>query len=566
MEKREQIQDELDKHYDDYKRFNRKQKVGIMKCLKKTRREILKLERKQKQGNKKSIITQFKTGIPPLHSKVSDQKYLDTSDFDDVYWRSVPSRVAMTGRIEKYFTEPSMKWRTDAFAVKARELVRNELSLVRKAKVLSVVQGWRTLPRDTSPGLPLTRYAGNMKKRDCGEMTIAYCRKVIWLTRYGWGDYRFPPCVSAARLQLCKKPKNKPRLVWVYPMCVSIFESIFSVPITNAWKTNALFSWHVNWLRGAGPELASSVNKTDGATFGVDFSGFDTKPSTEAIDWAFSIIRENLNFHKPWHARLFHAVKYYFKNTPILMYNRLYLKKDKVPSGSGFTQLVDSLICAYLNADIVLRLHSTYNPRFELNEVKCLIDVTELMKILGDDSLVKLKGIGLRYNAGVEISEMFDTLHDMTAHPEKGFVLPTGAREEDEAVDFLGKQIWSERDFDIDKSLLKAQIYIPEDKDENPGDVMTRLVGLAWSCGTSWEKFDYLHSKWIEIKEKYPHVEPSPWKIDMRRYFRYVEDIKLPPPEFPTYGRILKRYTKASMPLPTYKSHGTTSSISSDDD
>lgn len=547
-------------------RLSRRQKLRMQRLLYDLRKEQLHME----QHGLFEKECKYKTGLPTIHSKVTDQKFLDTSDYSGKYWRSVPNRSAMTERITDYFTEEPMFWKTDVRATAARTLVEREILLPRKVIPLSLRKAYESLPRDTSPGFPYSRFT-DYKKRDIKGPTVEYCQRVINHTKHGWKDFRFPPCELASRLALCEVPKNKPRAVWVYPICVSLFEAVFSVPLAAAMKGNPLFAWHVNWLGGAGPFLFKETHDGIGATLGKDFSHLDRSLIDKAINWAFSVLRKNVMFTKPWHPRLWHAVKKYFINTHILAYGKHYRTEHGVPSGSGFTQLIDTLVTAYLMVDTCLYLATIRGGPALLNldkEGRCtlLSQFCRLAKFLGDDSLIKLL-FGLLAEDNKRISEYLKLRHNMEAHPEKGFFCATGIPDyaaagngdsflpdEDHATpqttEFLGKALISSQVMVISTDLVKAQVYIPEHIDQTPGDVLTRLVGVAWSCGTSVKHYDWLLSKWNEIKKKYPKSVPVPWGKNERRYFKYVEGMeKMPPNVFPSHNEIFERYVQSRKPL-----------------
>lgn len=509
------------------------------------------------------VRTNYKTGIQPLHTRLRDQQFLDTSDYSgdkQTHWRSVPSRSAMLAKIDD-LNEGHFLWRTDRRATTARELVRRELEIRQDEKLLtplSLEKAYETLPRDTSPGMPLTRFT-NFKKRDLESNTIHVCKTIIRQTMHGWGDYRFPPCILASRLQLCKVGENKPRMVWVYPVVVSLFEQCFAVPLVTHWKKSPVFAWHVNYLRGALPGFVRQLrDPSGGANFGVDFSHFDRSVVDKAIVWAFGLCKSMFKMTMQWHHRVWNAVVKFFIYTPMLAYEWLIMTCHSVPSGSSFTQIIDTLVDFYLITDTVLAFAEkrfvSARPGFDIRNIRTLSEIVKLMKLLGDDSIVKLH-FGLLSSDEVAIIEYMKDRHNADSHPSKGFFSPAGYFNDpgaeptvevqpvnSENPEFLGKTIVSERDCTINFDILKAQCYIPESKDTCPGDVATRIVGLAWSHGTFQRYHIYLESKWKELHNSYPELTPTPWKRDFIRFFKYVEGVSPPPTCFPKYNEIVDRY------------------------
>lgn len=474
----------------------------------------------------------------------------------------------MLEKLELIGTRP-MKWVDDELSRKARELVTHELTTPVTGRLvpLSLPAAFDTLPRDTSPGLPLARFT-DLKKRDVKLNTLHVANTIIRQTMHGWKDYRFPPALLASRCQLCPVNKNKPRIVWVYPIIVSLFEQCFAVPLVKAWKKTGLFAWNVNFLRGATPKLWKEISALPGAgLFGDDVSHYDESLIQEAIHWAFGICRMQFRFTKKWHSRVWTAIVKFFTETPILAYEWLWMTFESVPSGSGFTQIIDTLVLAYLQADRALALFkkngfaSIAHIR-NVDEIKSLSDILVVLKLLGDDSLQKLR-FPLHASDREWLAAYFVNRHGIEAHPDKGFFSAGGNTQplierfyhqmNDNSLitdplcpEFLGKSIVSGKNLTIETDLLLAQIYLPESNDTCAGDVATRLVGLAWSNGTSEHHWDILKSKWDELHDSFPDVQPSPWKRDFIRFFKYVEGVNLPPNQFPSFKLIADRYRTGS--------------------
>jgi len=278
---------------------------------------------------------------------------------------------------------------------------------------------------------------------------------------------------------------------------------------------------------------------------------------------AFSELRKLIRFTKPWHGRLWHAVKLYFKRTHILAYGAHHRTEGGVPSGSGFTQLVDTLVTAYLMTDCVLFLAKkrigSGPSTVDWDGITLLSEFCIVAKFLGDDSLLKLR-FGLLTEDNKILSMYLKLRHNIDAHPEKGFFCARGVPsynaigsgddfipDEDhstsETTEFLGKNLLGYGVLVIPTDLLLGQIYIPEKIDTSPDEVLTRIVGLAWSCGTSRKHYMILNSKWNEIKRRFPNSTPAPWSKNDKRYFRYVEGLEtMPPNTFPDHATIHKRY------------------------
>lgn len=105
---------------------------------------------------------------------------------------------------------------------------------------------------------------------------------------------------------------------------------------------------------------------------GLDISKFDSSVQPWLIDASFNILEQNINFTGYMEYASWCYTNYFFKNRPIVMPDgRMWLKRLGVPSGSFYTQLIDSvansIVCAYTQLKIYHRTFKT--------------------KVLGDNSL-----------------------------------------------------------------------------------------------------------------------------------------------------------------------------------
>lgn len=183
------------------------------------------------------------------------------------------------------------------------------------------------------------------------------------------------PCVAFKRTQA----GNKTRLVWGYPLEMTIMESRFARPLIDVFKkrrTPMAFGLPKVEL---GTYIHRYVVDEPGSIVALDYSKFDSTISKTMIRAAFRILstwftkeeREVFGWKR---------VVNYFIHTPIVMPDgHLYkVKHHGVPSGSYFTQLIDSIV----NIAICFALSSRFG--FVLN-VKHLF-------VLGDDVLMNIRG------------------------------------------------------------------------------------------------------------------------------------------------------------------------------
>lgn len=155
-------------------------------------------------------------------------------------------------------------------------------------------------------------------------------------------DQRAPdPCVAFHRVQHGTEGP-KVRLVWGFPLSMTLVESRFARPLIQWFQHNRTpmaFGFHRHELAARLLRVSNS-----GVRFGLDFSGFDSSIHPRLIDDAFRILRTHFDLDERMD-KAWRKVVWYFIHTPILMPDGfVYQKHHGVPSGSYFTQLVDSVV------------------------------------------------------------------------------------------------------------------------------------------------------------------------------------------------------------------------------
>lgn len=148
------------------------------------------------------------------------------------------------------------------------------------------------------------------------------------------------PCIAYKRTQ----ENEKTRLVWGYPLEMTMVEAQFARPLIDKFlsmRTPLAFGLKKNTL---GAFLDNHVSHFK-YQYAIDYSKFDSSINAKLIHIAFDILKtwfeeDDLDKHG-WE-----QVVKYFITTPIVMPDKnLYTgKRHGVPSGSYFTQLIDSIV------------------------------------------------------------------------------------------------------------------------------------------------------------------------------------------------------------------------------
>lgn len=187
------------------------------------------------------------------------------------------------------------------------------------------------------------------------------------------------PCLAGMRTQR----KEKTRLVWMYPLEMTIIEAIVARPLINYFKGIE----HVMSFGDYSHETGMRMRKSCGSSkyfYSIDQSQFDSCVGPLFIQYAFNAFRTWFNLDdKVWDdvtvGDIFSVVEKYFITTPIVMPSdneypiMITGKRGGVPSGSYFTQLVDS----FTNVALLMACSSKFG--LNLNESNIFV--------LGDDGL-----------------------------------------------------------------------------------------------------------------------------------------------------------------------------------
>jgi len=182
------------------------------------------------------------------------------------------------------------------------------------------------------------------------------------------------PCLAGKRCQR----GNKTRLVWMYPMEMTLMEARFARPlIDNLLDRRTTMAFGMKKFE-IGALVDSICYHTDGTPVALDYSKFDSTIPSYLIKQAFKIIATWFTEEDKKEFG-FEIVEKYFLNTPIVMIDgKLYTgKKHGVPSGSYFTQIVDSIV----NTILIGAMSSKF---------KWGIQWTKFL-VLGDDVIMNVK-------------------------------------------------------------------------------------------------------------------------------------------------------------------------------
>jgi hypothetical protein len=321
---------------------------------------------------------------------------------------------------------------------------------------------------------------------------------------------RFAPCMAGARGHMSTTEVAKTRLVWVYPaemLCIEglfapiIYEDLATLPDGPLMLGRGSQRLYTEWL----------CNYKEGEKLhGLDFSGFDTHVPAWLIHVAFDILKRCLDWEydgttphtrkgKQKLSNLWNAVKWYFINTPILMPDgRMFRKHHGVPSGSFFTQLIDSVV-NYILVKYVTRMQN--------------LEVRNL-KVLGDDSQFRSP-----FSLDLESAQRDCDAVSMQLGVEK-----CELTEDPTQFKSLGMRYKDGHGYREDDEWYKFALY-PEQPPQDLGTSMSRLVGL-WLGGGMFSKafcefFSYFQSC-------YPVPDRGEFSKSQRRWLELLHGGRAP--------------------------------------
>lgn len=365
------------------------------------------------------------------------------------------------------------------------------------------------------------------KKQDSISVGIASAKRIL-------DRVKVPePCIAFHRTQF----NQKTRLIWGYPLSVNLLEGLFARPLIDRFK--GAYSPMIFGLQdGAiGVRLNSSSNRAKWA-YSLDMSSFDSSVSSELIDIAFDIIATwfNLDAIEPESGQsygyILHRVREYFKKTPIVMPDqRLYVGKNHgVPSGSYFTQFVDSVVnCIFCGA---------VSGRFHLNVS------SDDIYILGDDLL-------MWSDHRVDLDEISDYGYRILGIHVHGSE-KSEVTHWNEPVHFLGR-IWVHCLPTDNEDKVIARLVFPERFRKYPDDpskahklARQMIVNMASTFEVGWqialkcygdhleprrsefivESYEVLESAWYESNGKYHETSLSGYALYKKKYATPFSPVK----------------------------------------
>lgn len=292
--------------------------------------------------------------------------------------------------------------------------------------------------------------------------------------------FRYHPDLAWTRTQLGTVEDPKIRNVWGKSFDNIILEGITAAPLIDAYRmSNTPMPVGINYYK----RLPGIINNSlyDGITHkngvGIDLKSFDSSVMPWLIEECFDILEENIIFADEMARHSFEYTKHHFIHTPVVMPDgRLWLKHVGVPSGSYYTQLVDSIANYIATTYAQLKL---YGQSFTTH-------------VLGDDSVF---GIPIEFG-DVNINDFIPHYNRLgfTVHPDKSV---TTTRPDE--LTFLGHCCRGAK-VDRETAGMMRLALFPEHPVLGPAHSINRIKGLLLdSVLNSWpiiHLHDLMMTRW----------------------------------------------------------------------
>lgn len=389
------------------------------------------------------------------------------------------------------YGQPTVPRTKDPYYQVCLDSLREEMRAV--LSPLTMEEAAEAIPRATSPGFPFIRTHPGKKK----DYIIAnYLPKFSnYWSRVGNKEKvsPLPDCAAFARSHIGKVGTNKVRPVWAYPVEAIVEEARFAVPLQNALKTQKIgkqFAYGMELLKGGmtwlNNKLQRSRRRDPGCKFVmIDYTAFDNSVPAWLIRDVFGIIKDMFKMDDA-DSRRFKALVDYFINTPVQnMDGRRFQKWHGIPSGSMFTNIVDTMI------NFVVTTYSL---------VKSTGRQPLFFNCFGDDSVASMPGRSLlNMNSMADAAQTFG----MKININKSYWTNVLTN-----VHYLGYYNYHGDPIKPDVELIASMLYPQYLKDDWAYCIARALGCQLASCGNSNNVFQAVQNVyWKAHREKSINIE-----------------------------------------------------------
>lgn len=335
----------------------------------------------------------------------------------------------------------------------AIEQTRSQLSVLRPVHIIRPDQfdkvSW--IP-SSSAGYG---YVG--KKRDNYPLARRNATRALYGFAKWRSRYRFVPDKAFARTQLSLRSHPKVRHVWGRAFHHILIEGLIGQPFIQNCMQYDTPIYIGKDIHKDMPYVILRAMQNGGTCYCIDFSKFDASVCSQLVKIAWSLLEELLVLDDFVDRLVFDFCYTLFTNTPLLMPDgRLYIVRSGVPSGSYFTQIIDSIVNLLV---INMCMYDAWNMFYPV-------------KVLGDDSLFVVPTESCTVE---ELTKFFDQFG--LAVSDKTVI----TRNHDKIV-FLGHNFYGSRVTRDEFTCLSLALFT-EEAISSPEESALRIGSLIYDCG-----------------------------------------------------------------------------------
>lgn len=360
---------------------------------------------------------------------------------------------------------------------------------------------------DSSAGWTWAIGGRSAHKGEVYDLILDEAKKLKRLSRNGrLSVKRLPPCQCYKRTQLAMLVKPKVRLVWGVPAEIIMMEGQFAQPLIAAYSTFDGPMYCGKTMLKALPMFIDYVTGR-GRGLAIDWSGFDSSISPGLIEIAFRVLLDNFELTEPQLAEVDVIINYFLHSGIVMPDGHAYVKRGGVPSGSFFTQLIDSVV----NFLVITYLQLSDYCSDDAVGMLCDVDLP-MMRVLGDDSLSYIpQGKFVDLETWAKLAE---EKFGMKLNVDKSMV-----EESPEKLEFLGHSARLGR---ISRDLLRLLLLAlyPEQRVTDPSVSVARVQGILLDSGF---QYWFMLRFFDEMKRKYG----PPGRLN-DKYIKFVIQRELP--------------------------------------
>lgn len=328
-----------------------------------------------------------------------NELYPDALPSIDHYSRGMYSEALHTKALMKYDIPQTTEHRLkvtlshDPYIQRSIDIVRSELrdAFTVKAISMSKLDDVSYVPT-SSAGYG---YVGN--KRD--NYLIARSRATANLANFRrmGSDLNLTPYKAFARTQLALRTDPKIRHVWGAPFHTILIEGTVAQPIIEKLSRSDTPIFVGKDMFKTLPSTLFRMMNENQYVYCLDLKSFDSSVNSWFIESFFDFLSTTVTFPNTFSSYSLSYIRYELLNTPIVMPNgKLYICTTGVPSGSYFTQLIDSYANLVILRASQLQVYSETLPTYVLGDDSMFVhqDPTRL-----DDFAVALATYGFTLNS-----------------------------------------------------------------------------------------------------------------------------------------------------------------------